>query len=147
MRTSIASVLDDKGRNVWSVSPSATVEEAIHTMTQKRCQALLVLHEGGVVGVLSERDCGRRVVLQGRDPATVRVEEVMTSPVDYVSPKHTVGDCMWIMTEKRITHLPVLDGEELVGVVSIGDLLRSVVKTQGALISHLEGYISGKYPG
>ncbi|MFN2375336.1 MAG: CBS domain-containing protein [Candidatus Binatia bacterium] len=147
MRTPIASVLDDKGHDVWSVSPSATVAEAIQTMTEKRCQALLVLHEERVVGILSERDCGRRVVLPGRDTAAVRVEEVMTSPVEYVSPDHTVGDCIWIMTEKRIGHLPVLEGDKLVGVVSTDDLLRSVVKTQGALISHLEGYISGKYPG
>lgn len=147
MNTSIASLLKEKGSNVWSVSPVAPVAEAITMMTRKRCQALLVLHEGRVVGVLSERDCARRVVLAGRNPAEVRVEEVMTTPVIGVSPKHTVGDCIRIITERRVTHLPVFDGEGVAGVVSIGDLLRSVVQTQSATIGYLEGYISGKYPG
>lgn len=147
MRTSIASLLKEKGDTAWSVSPVATVADAIAMMTEKRCQALLVLHEGRIVGVLSERDCARRVVLAGKNPTEVRVDKVMTTPVTCVSPQHTVGDCMRIITEQRVTHLPVVDGDKVAGIVSIGDLLRSVVQTQSATIGHLEGYISGKYPG
>lgn len=147
MQTSIASVLKEKGKDVWSLPPTATVAEAIELMTQKRCQALIVLHEGRVVGVISERDCGRRVVLQGKNVSEIAVRDVMATPVICVNPQYTVGDCMWIMTEKRVTHLPVVEDERLVGVISIGDLLRSVVQSQATTIDHLEGYISGKYPG
>ena len=147
MLTTIASVLRQKGHDVWSVSPAASVSDAIHMMTQQRIVVLLVLSQDKLVGIISERDCTRKVVLQGRNPKEAHVSDIMTSPVVFVSPKHTVGDCMWIMTEKRFTHLPVVDGERVVGVVSSGDLLRSIVKTQSEAITHLEGYISGKYPG
>lgn len=147
MNTAIATVLEEKGSKLWFVPPTATVAEAIEQMAAKRCQALVVLSEGAVVGVITERDCARRVVLAGKNPTEVAVEDVMTSPVVCVGPKHTVGDCIRIITENRATHLPVLDAGRVCGVVSIGDLLRSVVQTQAATIGHLEGYISGKYPG
>lgn len=147
MLTTTASVLKKKGHDVWSVPPSASVAEAIDLMTQKRIEALLVLLKGQLVGIVSERDCAREVILRGSPPNKVPVSAVMSSPVVFVSPKHTVGDCMWIVTEKRVTHLPVVDGQTLVGVVSIGDLMKSIVETQNETIAHLEGYVSGKYPG
>ena len=100
-----------------------------------------------LVGIVSERDCTRKRRAAEKEPADVQVSAIMTSPVVFVSPTHTVGDCMWMMTEKRLTHLPVVDGERVVGIVSRGDLLRSIVMTQSETISHLEGYIGGKYPG
>ncbi|WP_291990347.1 CBS domain-containing protein [Luteitalea sp.] len=147
MQTTIASVLNHKGHEVWSVPPTALVSEAIQVMAQHRIVVLLVLSDDQLVGIISERDCTRKVILPGRSPDKVRVGDAMTSPVVFVSPAHTVGDCMWIMTDKGFTHLPVVDGGRVVGVVSSGDLLRSIVKTQSETINHLEGYISGKYPG
>ena len=146
MQTTIASVLKQKGYDVWSVAPAASVSDAIQTMTQKRVEALLVLSRDKLIGIVSERDCAHNVTLQGRNPKDVRVSEIMTSPVVFVSPQHTVGDCMAIITEKRVTHLPVVEDEKVVGVVSIGDLMRSIVETHSETINHLEGYISGKYP-
>lgn len=146
MQTTIASVLKKKGNDVWAVSPSASVSDAIHTMTHKRIEALLVLFRDKLVGIITERDCARKVMLRGRDSKDVRVSEIMTSPVIFVSPPHTVGTCMWIITEKRISHLPVVEGEKVVGVVSVGDLMKSIVESQSETIAHLEGYISGKYP-
>jgi CBS domain-containing protein len=146
VQTTIASVLKKKGNDVWAVSPSASVSDALHAMTQKRIEALLVLFQDKLVGITTERDCARKVMLQGKDSKNVRVSEIMTSPVTFVSPQHTVGTCMWIITEKGITHLPVVEGETVVGVVSIGDLMKSIVESQSETIAHLEGYISGKYP-
>lgn len=147
MLTTIASVLAKKGHDVWSVSPAASVSDAIQLMTEKRIEALVVLSEGALVGIVSERDCARSVTLRGRDSKTVLVSDIMVSPVVFVSPQHTVGDCLRIITEKQITHLPVVEGDALVGVVSVGDLMKSLVATHSETISHLEGYISGKYPG
>lgn len=147
MLTTVASVLTQKGHDVWSVSPTTSVSEAIHTMAQRRIVVLVVLSKDRLVGIVSERDCTRKVILEERNPNEVRVGDVMTSPVVFVTPTHTVGDCMWIMTEKGFTHLPVVDAERVVGVVSSGDLLRSIVTAQSETINHLEGYISGKYPG
>lgn len=147
MLTTIASVLKQKGHDVWSVPPAATVDEAIYLMTQKRIEALPVLSDGRLVGITSERDCARHVTLQGRDSTKVLVREIMVSPVVFVSPQHTVGDCLRILTDNHITHLPVVEGKAVVGVVSVGDLMRSLVSTHAETITHLEGYISGKYPG
>ena len=147
MLTTIASVLKQKGHDVWSVPPTASVADAIHTMAQQRIVVLLVMSQNRLVGIVSERDCTRKVILQGKNATEARVSDIMTSPVVFVSPKHTVGDCLWIMTENGFTHLPVVEGESVVGVVSSGDLLRNIVNTQSETINHLEGYISGKYPG
>jgi CBS domain-containing protein len=146
--TTIDTVLARKGRDVWSVPPGATVHEAIQRMAEKRIEALLVLSEdGSLVGILTERDCARRVTLDGRDPRTVRVHEVMSSPVIFVTGTHTIGDCMKILSHKGFAHLPVIDGERLAGVVSMGDLVSALLREQDHTISHLEGYITGKYPG
>lgn len=147
MLKKIDAVLNEKGRDVWSLSPAATVHDAIQLMIDKRVEALLVLDHGKLVGIITERDCARKVSLRGKRPADTQVSEVMTSPVVYVTPKHSVGDCMSVTTEKRIDHLPVLDGETLVGIVSTGDLVMSIINERDTTIGHLEAYITGKYTG
>jgi CBS domain-containing protein len=146
--TKIDALLARKGRDVWSVRPEATVHEAVHLMADKRIEALIVLSgDDKLVGIVTERDCARRVTLDGKDPRAVQVRDVMTSPVVFVTGNYSVGDCMKILSEKGFAHLPVLDGERLVGIVSMGDLVNSIVHEQDHTISHLEGYITGKYPG
>jgi CBS domain-containing protein len=143
----INSVLDLKGRQVWSVAPTAVVFEAIRAMSNKGVGALLVMSEGKLYGIVSERDYARKVILRDRSSRMTQVREIMTTPVLTVTPKDTVGECMRLMTEHRIRHLPVLNGDRVVGIVSIGDLVNWIVTAQEATIGHLEGYIAGKYPG
>ena len=147
MLTKIEAVLNQKGRDVWSLSPAATVHDAIQMMAEKRVEALLVMSHGRLVGIVTERDCARQVTLLGKDPTDVRVSDIMTSPVIFVTPNHTIGDCMRIATGKGIAHLPVLDGDTVVGVVSMGDLVKRIVREQDTTIKYLEGYVTGKYPG
>lgn len=147
MLTTIDSLLDTKGRSVRSLPPNATVHDAVHAIVDERIEALLILSDDRLVGILTERDCARRVTLQGREPKGVRISEVMTSPVVFVRGEHTVGDCLQILADKGFSHLPVLDGEAVVGVVSMGDLVGSIIREQGDTISHLEGYVTGSYPG
>ena len=129
------------------LSGTTTVHEAVHTMADRRVEALPILSDAKLVGILTERDCARRVTLQARDPKSVRTSDVMTSPVVFVTGGHTVGDCMKILAERGFAHLPVLDGDTVIGIVSMGDLVSSMVREHGDTISHLEGYISGRYPG
>lgn len=147
MLTKVATVLDRKGRDVWSVPSTATVHDAIRQMAEKRVEALLVFADKSLAGILTERDCARRVTLDGKDPRSVLVTEVMTSPVVFVTEGHTVGDCMKILTERGFAHLPVLEGEVVRGIVSMGDLVSTIVREQEGAISHLEGYITGQYLG
>lgn len=147
VQTTIATVLDRKGRDVWSVPPDATVYDAVHLMTAKRVEALLVMDGTELLGIVAERDCSRRVTLRRADPRQVRVAEIMTSPVITVTPSHTVVDSMRLVTEKAVPHLPVVDGGGVIGVVSIGDLARAAMGELDRTIKHLEGYITGRYPG
>ena len=147
MQMKIDAILDSKGRDVWSLPPESTVHDAIGMMAERRVQALLVMSQDRLVGIVTERDCARQVTLRGIPTTQVRVGEIMSSPVVCITPAHTVADGMRIATQKGIGHLPVLAGEAVAGVVTMGDLVRSVVSEQDTTIHHLEAYISGTYPG
>ena len=139
----VRDILDRKGRHVHSVAPSDTVFSALGLMSEKRIGALMVMDGDALVGVVSERDYARKVVLAGRNSRETLVREIMTSKVYHVSPKHRIEDCMAIMTEKGVRHLPVLDGRRLDGVVSIGDVVKSVISHQEFIIEQLEHFIAG----
>jgi len=147
LTTKIGLLLKRKGGEVWAVGPDATVYEAIELMADKGIGALLVLDGGRLAGVISERDYARKVVLKGKTSKETLVKEIMTSRVFTVTPEQTVDDCMEVMTEKRIRHLPVLAAETVVGVLSIGDLVKYIISEQEETIHQLENYIGGKYPG
>lgn len=139
----IRQLLESKGGEVWSVGPDASVFEAIGLMADKGVGALVVLEGEKLVGIISERDYARKVVLMERESKETTVAEIMTKDVLYARPDHTVEECLALMTEKRIRHLPVLDGDNLLGIISIGDLVKSVIAEQQHVIEQLEHYISG----
>ena len=142
----IGSLIGKKGGQVWSLEPTATVYDAIAMMAEKGVGALPVIDGGRLVGIVSERDYARKVILKGRSSKETPVTEIMSSPVVSVTPSQTVEECMHIVTEKRIRHLPVTDGGRIVGMVSIGDLVNWVITAQQETIQHLEAYIAGN-PG
>jgi CBS domain-containing protein len=128
------------------VAPDATVYAAIALMAEKGIGAVLVISEGRLAGIVSERDYARKVILQGRSSKETRVEEIMTSSLVTVTPDHSVDECMRIVTQNRIRHLPVLDRGDLVGIVSIGDLVNAVIADQAHTIDQLQTYIGSQYP-
>lgn len=146
MAETVRGILNAKGRAVWSVTPDSTVYDALTLMAEKDVGALLVMAGDDLVGIFSERDYARKVILTGRYSRDVRVEEIMTSPVLSVSPDHSVEECMKIVTANRIRHLPVLDGNMVAGVISIGDLVNAIISEQAETIQALSTYISGGYP-
>jgi len=140
---SINEILDHKGTSVWTVAPDATVFDAIQMMSDKNIGALLVTEHEKLIGIISERDYTRKVALKGRSSKELKVREIITDRVLSVTPQHTVEECMRLMTENRVRHLPVLDGQKIAGVISIGDLVNWIISAQSTTIRQLETYITG----
>jgi len=143
----ISAILREKGGAIHSISPEATVFDAIQTMADRNIGALLVMSGSRLAGVVSERDYTRKVALKGKQSKQTPVSEIMFAPVISVAEDASVEECMQLMTQHRIRHLPVLDGERVAGVVSIGDLINWIIKTQREVLNSMEDFISGKYPG
>lgn len=139
----IRQILDEKGHEVWSVEAGTSVLEAMRMMADKRVGALVVTSEGKVAGIVSERDYARKMILQNRAPGTTPVDEIMSSELVTVTPDDPVAHCMSLMTERRVRHLPVLDGETLLGLISIGDVVKAQLAEQQREIDELKNYISG----
>jgi CBS domain-containing protein len=139
----VGDILRIKGNDVWSTTPDATVYEALQTMAEKNVGALVVLDANTVVGIMSERDYARKVILHGKSSREIRVREIMTSEVYYVRPDQDIQDCMAQMTEKRVRHLPALENDQLVGIISIGDVVKALIAEHESTIKHLEDYITG----
>jgi CBS domain-containing protein len=137
-------LLRTKGQAVWSIDADASILDALKLMAAKEIGALMVMVGGQITGIVSERDYARKVVLHGKSSKDTPVREIMTRKVLYLRPEQTVEECMALMTDKHIRHMPVLDGDQMIGVVSIGDIVKSIISEQQFLISHLENYIRGK---
>ncbi len=140
----VKQILDGKEHATWSVAPDSLVYDALQLMAGKEIGALLVLEGGKLVGVISERDYARKVILRGKSSLDTPVKEIMTQDVVWVRPEWTVEECMAVVTEKRIRHLPVLVDDQVVGIISIGDLVKAVIDEKDFTIKQLESYITGK---
>ena len=140
---SIRQLLEKKGDNVWATSPDASVYDALLLLAENNIGALLVLQDGELVGIVSERDYARKVILYGKASVKTPVSEIMTTKVFAVTPQNTIEEAMALMTEKHVRHLPVIDEDNIVGVISIGDLVKSIIAKQEFVIDQLEKYISG----
>jgi CBS domain-containing protein len=145
MKTTVEEILQQKGHDVWTISPKATVMEALKLMDEKHIGALVVMHDDQVAGIISERDYARKVILRGKSSINTHVKEIMTDKVYYVGLKTTAEECLILTTQQSIRHLPVLDNGKLVGLISIGDVVKSVIGEQETEIRQLSEYITGKY--
>lgn len=143
----IDALLSHKSRNVWSVSPDSTVFQAIELMAHKNIGALPVIQNGKLLGMFSERDYTRKVALKGKSSKSTFVREIISTPVISVAPHCSIDECMHLMTQHRIRHLPVLQNDELIGIISIGDLVNWIISAQHVAIEQMENFISGSYPG
>jgi CBS domain-containing protein len=143
----ISALLHHKSAALWSIAPEATVFEAIQLMADKNIGSLLVMSGGKLVGMFTERDYTRKIVLHGKSSKATKVQEILSRELISVTPHHTVEECMKLMTEKRVRHLPVLDNEKVTGIVSIGDLVNWTISAQDAAIDQMEQYIAGGVPG
>ena len=139
----IREILCHKGNQVWSISPDETVFDAIQLMADKNIGALLVTEQDRLVGILTERDYTRKVALKGKSSKQTAVKEILSGHVIHATPDHSVEDCMRLMTEHRVRHLPVLESDRIVGVISIGDLVNWIITAQSSTIHQLQTYISG----
>ena len=143
----VRSILQHKGQEVYSLPPEATVYDALEMMAEKKTGALLVIGQGKLLGIISERDYARKGILQGRMSKQTPVSEVMVSPAIVATMDSTVEECMRLMTDNRVRHLAIVDRDKVIGVVSIGDLVKSIISAQADAIDRLQDYITGKYPG
>ena len=143
--TNVDSLLVNKGNDIWSITPGASVYEALEMMAEKNVSGLLIMEDEKLVGIFTERDYARKLILKGRFSKDTQVSDLMTTNVLYVEPSNTVEDCMKLMTDKRIRHLPVLEDGKLVGILTIGDLVKQIISEQESTIHQLENYISGGY--
>ncbi len=137
-------ILHHKGHTVWSISPDASVFEAIRLLAEKNIGALPVMEGDRLMGIFSERDYTRKIALAGKSSRGTRVREIVSMPVISVTPAHTIEDCMRLMTDNRIRHLPVLEGEKVIGMLSIGDLVNWIISVQSSTIDQMEAYIAGR---
>ena len=143
---SVGAILALKGSAVWSIAPNSMVFDAIQLMADKNVGALPVVDNGQLVGMISERDYTRKVALQGRSSKDTPVREIMSHELVTVNAADTISECMRVMTDSRIRHLPVMEGKKMIGLLSIGDLVRGIISAQTATIEALEKYITGEYP-
>jgi len=142
--STVSQILSDKGGRLFTVESTSTVFDAIKQMVEANVGALLVTEDGRITGIVTERDYLRRVTLEGRTDKEARVSEIMTSPLVYVTPETSIEECMALMTDRRIRHLPVVEGDDVVGLVSIGDLVKFQTKEQNFRIQYLTEYITGR---
>jgi len=143
----VRTLLDQKGRAVWSITPEETVYRAVQAMSERQVGALIVLSGGLLAGIVSERDYARKVILKGRNSQFTLVRDIMTSPVLYVTPEQSLEECMRLITTRRVRHLPVVERDAVIGVLSIGDIVNWIVASQQQTIQQLHSYINGSYPG
>ena len=139
----VSDILQTKGREVFTITPQTIVFDALKMMADKNVGALVVMDGAKVTGILSERDYARKVILHGRSSRELETREIMSTKVYFVSPEHNIDDCMALFTNKRVRHLPVLQTAELIGIISIGDVVKAVIAEQESTIKHLENYITG----
>ena len=142
--TTVKDILDRKGRSVWSISPDESVYRALEVMSDRHIGALVVTEDERLVGVVSERDYARKIALKGKSSRDTTVRDIMTKHVFCIAPGARIEDCMALMTEKSVRHLPVIDGEQLEGIVSIGDVVKAKIDHQEFIIDQLEHFISGR---
>ena len=140
----ISALLDHKGSTIWSIAPEATVFEAIKLMTDKDIGALLVMSDGKLIGVVTERDYTRKVILQGKSSKETKVREIISPETVSVGLHHSIEECMKLMTEQRVRHLPVVEGEKVVGIISIGDLVHWIISAQNTTIAQMEEFIRAR---
>ena len=143
--TTIAQLLNAKGKQIWSVEPKATIFEALEIMSEKGIGALLVMEDGKLKGIFSERDYARKVILKGKSSKETPVGELMTKKVFYIDSQKTINDCMAMMTAKRIRHVPVIEDNQVMGIVTIGVVVNQIISEQEVTINHLENYITGSH--
>ena len=141
----VKNMLDEKGCSIWTISPEAKIIDALKLMAEKSLGALVVTYKNQVVGIISERDYARKVILRGKSSLDTPVKEIMTTQVFFVTPDMSAEECMALMTKKHIRHLPVIDEGKLTGLVSIGDVVKTVLSEQKITIENLQNYITGKY--
>jgi CBS domain-containing protein len=143
--TTVGNILTLKSRDIWSIAPDSSVFEALEMMAEKNISGLLILENDNLVGIFTERDYARKLILKGKFSKDTKVSDLMTKNILYVEPSNTLEDCMKLMTGKRVRHLPVLENGRLIGILTIGDLVKLIISEQQTTIHQLENYISGGY--